>query len=130
MARTRKLPSSSPRRHGTHLGILELLLHIPHDSLALEAHERAKHELRPNLARARNGSRDARQLANLVRPHVADPLDEREVVERQRERADRQSGGGGRVRVGVGVEVGRGVFLDEVLESAAEVGEEAARRVS
>lgn len=103
-----------------------MLLNVPHDTLALEADEAPEDQLGPNLTRPGHSPRDTRELANLVCSHVADPLDERQVVECEVECTDGESSCGGRARVRVGVQVRRGVLLDEVLESASEVGEESA----
>lgn len=119
-------PAAHPAQRAAHLSVLELLLDIPHDTLALQADEGPEDELRTNLAGASDGSRDARELSDLVGPEVADSFDEGEVVEGELEGADGEAGGGGGARVGVGVEVGGGVLLDEVLEGASEVGKETA----
>ena len=109
----------------TYLCVLELLLDIPDDSLARPALERTVDELGPDFARPGDSPRDARELANLVSPKVADALDEGQVVERERERADREAGRGSRVGVRVGVEIVGDVLLYEILKGAAEVREEA-----
>lgn len=82
-----------------HLGVLELLFDVANHSLALVADEGAVDQLGPDLARPGDCSRDAGELSNLLGPHVANALDEREVVEGEGEGADVETRGGS----GIGV---------------------------
>ena len=131
------LDAEPPRRPvgagqvGAHVGlrVLELLLDVAHDRVALLADERAVDELGSDLGRARHRAGDGDELADALGPEVADAGGEGQVVERDVELAHHQPRRGRRRRVRVEVEVGGVVPLDQLLERDAEVRQEAASSV-
>ena len=62
----------------TNLGELELLLHVWHRGLALQAGEGASHELRVDWVRAHHLPADAEQAADLCRGELTNPVCGRE----------------------------------------------------
>lgn len=109
---------------GTHLGVLELLFDIIHETTADLANEAAIKQFRTNLAGPRHGPTDAHEIANLLRFELANARDKGEMMERDIEFAGLEVY---RVRCrgrGVNLEIFRFKFGDEILDSASNVREE------
>ena len=63
-------------------GVLELLFNIRDDAAARFADEGSIEQLRPDLARTRNSTRDSHEGADPIRPQVPNSTDKLQVVER------------------------------------------------
>lgn len=77
-----------------HLGVLELLLYVLDECLALLADKRAEDEFGSDFTRPCDGTADTQQRTDLLCPQVADGGDSFEVVESDGELAGAQPGRG------------------------------------
>lgn len=117
-------------RGEAHLGVLELLFDVSHRSVTDETAESPERQFGPDLARPGHCAAECAQFADLVGSHIADALDERQVVECDAELADGEAGGGGGRSVRIEVEVLGRILLDEVRQRSSEIRQEAVERNS
>lgn len=118
---------------GAHLGVLELLLHVPDRRPAPLTDKAPTDQLRPDLGRPRDRPANTHELADSVHPEISDARSERQVVERDTELASSQRRGRGTRCSGEGrggVEVGGFVSSDQRLKRSSKVREKSGQRLS